>query len=202
MTIDLTTATKYAAEGTTFDLFQRQEVSRTAGGLLYGKDLGSAIWRLSWTTYPIPNDDAVAFEALLRSLDGVVTPFLAVDHRRIYPRAYPTGNFTDSGTLLSVNVDNQHIALTGLPAGQVISTGDFLSFGNALHQVVSGVTANGSGVTTQFEVRPHIRPGYTLGAAVSLKTPRGQFVLEPDSIRQRAYGSLHTVISFSGVQQL
>lgn len=187
-----------------FRLFTREEVSRTAYGRTIGKRLGSAIWTIEYTTHPMPNDDAVAFEALLNSFDGVVTPFEAADLRRRRPRAHPTGG--SNGTLLSVNANNKALALAGLSAGQIVSPGDYLAFDyvdqRALHQVVAGATANGGGITSQVEVRPHLRPGWTLNAAVTLIEPRGKFTLLPDTVQPRAQGGLHTVISFKAAQAL
>lgn len=191
----------------TISLVSRQEFgSRQANGTTYGKDFGSALWTVSFTTGPIPNDDALAYEALLNSLDGVIGSFEAYDMRRPYPRATPGGTGANDGVLASVNANKKAISLSGLAAGQVVSIGDYLSFtygtSRALHQVVETVTANGSGVTTQFEVRPHLRPGWALSPAttVTLKNPSGVFSLVPGSVSPRASGALHTVVSFQAVQ--
>ncbi len=63
------------------------------------------------------NDDAIAFEAALDSLDGVIFPFEARDLRKPYPRAYKSGVFSDTGTLTSVNANNKSIIISALPAG-------------------------------------------------------------------------------------
>lgn len=191
----------------TISLVSRQEFgSRSANGTTYGKDFGSALWHVGFTTGPIANDDAIAYEALLNSLDGVIGSFEAYDMRRAYPRLYPTGTGANNGVLASVNANNKAITLSGLANGQKVSIGDYLSFtygmSRALHQAVETVTANGSGVTGEFEVRPHLRPGWTLSpaTAVTLKAPSGLFSLVPGSVTARASGALHTVISFQAVQ--
>lgn len=191
----------------TFALVSRQELgSRSANGTTYGKDFGSALWTVAYTTGPIANDDALAYEALLNSLDGVIGSFEAYDMRRAYPRLYPTGTGANNGVLASVNSNNKAISLSGLVAGQVVSRGDYLSFtygtSRALHQAVESVTANGSGVTGEFEVRPHLRTGWTLSpaTAVTLKEPSGLFSLVPNSVASRASGALHSVISFQAIQ--
>lgn len=191
----------------TVSLVSRQEFgSRSANGTTYGKDFGSALWTVSFTTGPIPNDDALAYEALLNSLDGVIGSFEAGDLRRPYPRLYPTGTGANDGVLASVNANNKAISLSGLAASQVVSIGDYLSFtygtSRALHQVMETVTANGSGTTSEFEVRPHLRPGWTLSPAiaVTLKNPAGIFSLVPGSVQSKASGALHSVISFQAVQ--
>lgn len=199
-------ATSFADQN--FQLISRQELSRQANGRTIGKDLGSAIWVASYATIPMSNDDALAYEALLDSLDGVVQTFEAYDLRRIYPRSDPAGASYNNGALLSVNANNKALALSGLIAGQVVSAGDYLSFtygsSRALHKVAESVTANGSGVTAEFEVRPHLRTGWTLSPSttVLLKAPRGIFALMPGSVSSKPNGPLHSVISFQAVQYL
>lgn len=168
-----------------FDLDPQQETSRLADGTSIGKDLGPALWFGSYTTEELYNDVLVDYQAVLNSLDGVVNPFEAWDIRRPWPRAYKDGSAHD-GVLASVNANNKALTLSGLNAGQVVSRGDYLSFtytgGRALHQVMETVTANGAGLSPQFEVRPHLRAGWSLSAAVSLKAPRGLFTLAPKSV--------------------
>lgn len=205
---DIMTLVDYSADTAPPQLVSRQEMSRQGSGRTIGKDFGSALWLMSYATKPLPNDDALAFEAALDSLDGVIQTFEAADLRRIMPRLYPDGTGANNGTLLSVNANNKALALSGLAAGQVVSVGDYLSFNygtaRALHRAVETVTANGSGVTAQFEVRPHIRTGWTLSPAitVTLKTPRGIFSLVPGSVSARPSGALHTIVSFQAVQAI
>lgn len=186
----------------------RQEFSRQANGVTRGKDFGSAIWMATYTTGPLPNDDALAYEALLNSLDGVIQPFEAFDLRRPYPRAHPTGSGASDGVLLTVNDNNKAMSLSGLTSGQVISAGDYLSFtygdSRAVHQAMETVTADGSGETAEFEIRPYIRPGWTISPAttVKLKNPRGLFSLMPGTVTSRSSGGIHSVISFQAVQYL
>lgn len=195
------------ADQTFGPLMSRQEFgSRQANGTTYGKDFGSAIWPVSYTTGPLPNDDAVSYEALLNSLDGVIGIFEAYDMRRAYPRLYPNGTGANDGVLATVNANNKAITLTGLAANQVVSRGDYLSFtyggSRALHQAMETITADGSGATGEFEVRPHLRAGFTTGAAVNLKAPAGLFSLVPGSVQTKSNGALHTVVSFQAMQQL
>lgn len=204
---DIMSLVRYSADTQPLQLVSRQEQSRLASGATRGKDLGPALWLGNFTTAPLPNDDASAFEAVLDSLDGIIQPFEACDLRRNLPRAHPDGVCND-GVLLSVNANNKALSLSGLAAGQVVSVGDFLSFdfgtNRALHRVAETVTANSSGETAEFEVRPHIRPGWTLSpaTAVTLKNPRGIFVMLPGSVSPKTNGGLHTVVSFQAMQYL
>ncbi len=169
-----------------FDLLPRQEFSsRTAGGVTIAKDFGPALWFGTYTTEELPNDDALDYKAVLDSLDGAIGTFEAWDLRRPAPRLYGDGSAAN-GVLHSVNANNKALSLSGLNAGQVVSRGDYLSFdygGNrALHRVAEAVTANGSGLTAEFEVRPHLRPGWSLSQSVYVKSPRGIFVMVPGSV--------------------
>lgn len=207
LTFPLTTLFDIAQIGDqTFQLQSRQELSRMASGITIAKDLGSALWAATFTTAQMANDDALTLEAKLNALDGSIQLFEAYDLRRPYPKSVPSGSFTDSGLLNSVNANNKALSLKSLPASFVLTPGDYLAFdygsSRALHQIVEGVTANGSGLTTEFEVRPHIRSGYALNSAVKLKNPRGQFVMLPNSVASKSSGALHTIISFQAVQFL
>lgn len=190
----------------TFQLTSRQEQARLASGITRGKDFGPALWVATYTTGSLANDDAIAYEAALNSLDGVIQTFEASDLRRQYPRSDPTGATYNNGTLVSVNANNKALALSGLVANQVVSAGDYLSFdyatGRALHQVMETVTADDTGLTSQFEVRPYIRSGFTTGAAVTLKVPRGIFVLLPGSVSSKISNNLFSIVTFQAVQSL
>jgi len=152
------------------------------------------------------NDDVLSLEAKLNSLDGVINTFEAGDIRRPYPKARPDGVFGDTGVLNSVNANNKAISISGLDAGMALSVGDYLSFtygtSRALHQVVEAVTASGTGLTVEFEVRPYLRPGWALGAAIKLKLPKGIFTLLPDSIASATQGPITSTVSFKAIQSL
>lgn len=185
----------------TFQLVARQELSRTAGGTTYGKDLGPALWAASYTSAPMPHSEAVSFEAGLNALGGVIGTFDAYDLRRPYPLQHADGNFTDSAKIASV--DGTKIALKDLPAGFKLSAGDYLSMEIAgqrvLHQIVEPVVADGDGETTEFSIRPEPWPGTAADMAVTLKRPACRMALLPNSVTTRVSGT-HTTISFQAGQ--
>lgn len=189
-----------------FDLQQRQELSTLAGGKTIGKDMGPPLWVATYTTEELRNDDAVDYQAVINSLDGVTRLFEAFDLRRASPRAYPGGVGANDGVLRTVNANNKWLSLSGLAAGQIISRGDYLSFtygtNRALHQAMELVAANGSGTTPEFEVRPLVRSGFSLSAAVSLKAPRGLFSLVPGSVQPKQTRDKFGQVSFSAGQYI
>jgi hypothetical protein len=209
--IDVLTAVGFSPPYS-FEPLLRQELGiRQANGVSIGVDFGSALWAAAYTTEELRNDDALDYQALLASLNGVVHPFEAWDLRRPAPRLYPGGTAAANGVLHSVNANNKALSLSGLNAGQVVSRGDYLSFdyhgevdgdSRALHQLVETIAANGAGLTAEFEVRPHLREGWSLGAAVNLKAPRGIFTMLPGSIVPKQTRGSFGVISFSAIQFL
>lgn len=187
----------------TFKLIERQEYSRSANGVTYGKSMGSSLWQGRWVTAPLYHDDALDYEAILRSLDGVIGTFYGHDLRRPYPRAHADGVFADDAEIAALGVDGKSMALDGLSAGFILSRGDYLAFdygsARALHQAMESVVADGTGTTPSFEVRPHIRQGATLGAGVTLKRPSAIFALLPGTLETTVSGMTSSV-SFEAIQ--
>lgn len=196
---------QFHVEDTDFELKARQEFSRTAGGKTYGKDLGPALWRASYTSAEMPISQAVTVQATLHSLDGVVRTLYIYDVRRPYPLRRPLGDFTDDAQIYAISA-NGRVRLENLPAGMVLSVGDYFAFnyagGRALHQVMEQVTTDGLGITPYFEVRPYLRPGVAVGVAVILKKPGCIARLEPDSISVRPRSPMTATVSFSAWQDL
>lgn len=197
-----------------FQLLHRQELSREASGVTRGKDLGPALWVTEVTTTVLTNDELIEYLAKLNSLDGVVNAIELYEKRRPYPKNYANGVFNDTGTILSV--DNSNLALirlAGLPANFALSVGDFFAFdwgsdpeSRALHQVVEPVTADGSGTTANFEVRPAIRNPELVEIspqiAVTFKRPAARFTVMPGSIQTNEAGPFNTSISFQALQSI
>ena len=71
-----------------------------------------------------------------------------------------------------------------------------------LMQAAEGATANGSGVTGVFEVRPQLRPGITAGLAVTLKKPAAKVKIVPGSLRIETVTTLLSQLRFTARQTL
>jgi len=188
------------------ELMERQELGgREANGAQPAVSYGSGLWRGTYATDILRNDDAIDFQAVLNSLDGLIGAFEAWDMRRPAPRAHRDGS-ANNGVLATVNANNKAIALTGLKAAQIVSRGDYLSFdyaGNrALHQAMETIVADGVGATAEFEVRPHLREGWGAGAVVNLKAPRGIFLLVKDSVQPRRVNGRIQSFSFQAAQYI
>ncbi len=193
---------------TTFWPLWRQELSRTGGGATQAKDFGTPLWRASFTTAPIALADVGPAEAALISLNGSTGSFLARDIRRPYPQAHADGVFSDSGTIGTLDGGNAFmLSLADLPVGFQLTAGDYLGFSYgarpslALHVVAAAPpAADGLGDTASFEVFPAIRPGALVGAAVTLKKPSCEMILEPGAQAPGIVGLTASAVSFSGIQ--
>lgn len=180
------------------------DVSVTQGGEIFTASAGNALWRGALILARTPLSRSEEVSALLRLLARPGSSFMARPVARAYPYSDPDGSAALTSVVLdSVAGNNRDITLTGLPAGFVLSPGDYLSFDygtsplrHAFHQLISGAVADATGLTPPFEVIPPIRAGAALGAAVTLQAPSFKAVIEPGSIAEGAYRR----VSLDGVQ--
>jgi hypothetical protein len=192
----------------TFWPLWRQELSRTAGGSTQAKDFGTPLWRANFATAPIALMDVGPAEAALISLNGSTGSFLAHDIRRPYPQGYADGVFSDTGTIGALDGGNLFMmSLADLPVGFQLTAGDYLGFSygarpsRALHMVMAAPpAADALGDTASFEVFPAIRPGALVGAAVTLKKPTCEMILEPGQAPPTTQGMVASAVSFGGIQ--
>lgn len=204
---DIFTVGKFNTQS--FNLKHRSELSRHASGWSRPKDLGYPLWVGSWGTVERKNDFAIELEAIIRSMDDGIHGFLAGDLRRQYPKAYPTGAFTDSGQLDAATTGSQ-AKIKSLPAGFVITRGDYFCFDytigsvtyRAYHQAMESVTASGAGLTALFDVRPYIISGWAASAPVTFKKPTACFKLDPGSFDPEAVSVITSSGKFSAYQSL
>ena len=191
-------------DGYKFALLYRQEYSRQANGITIPKDMGRPIWTMDATTKPMPHDEALAFEAKMETLDGGLGTFKAWDVRKPYPSAYPNGDFADTGKIAAIGGNRKSLSLYDLPGNFVLSIGDYLSFQGygwaSLHRIGQSITANSSGVTGQFEIRPHLWFTVDVDTPVTLKRPSTVMSIMPGSITPSQYDALHSVLSFQAYQ--
>lgn len=195
-----------------FDLTESMRHSQTQGGEVLVSDLGPRLWTFEVQVVTKTHAEARKGEALARMLRQAGRPFFAFDKTAAYPAADRKGVILGSSTptINTVNSDNRRMRVQGLPAGYTLSRGDLLSFTYgldptryALHEVITPVTADGSGLTPLFEVSPFIRPGAQAGAAVTLAKPFCKAVMIPGSYRP---GLRRVVVTegftFSAIQTL
>lgn len=158
------------------------EITPLRSGALIAKDLGPTLWKPSFRSTEMEAADAGVIRAWCASLLST-EPFYGYDKLREYPLAYPlptgfTGltvagdAFSGKCALASVATNKVELGLSALPVGFILSPGDYIAFdygssnGRALHMVIVGGTADGSGALS-IEVRPPLRVGYETEAATN-----------------------------------
>jgi hypothetical protein len=203
-----TIADRLGIEKITSDIGLQQEYSGLGSGTGWGTDLAPPNRNWEVSLYSRDNAEAARTIALLEQLDGLLNSFYMYDPRKIYPRSDPDGSILAGQTITinSLGSDNHSLSLDGLPAGWDINIGDFLhwDFGSsptrrAFHRCVQRSVADGSGTTSEFDVRGYILGG-TVGTAVTLIKPAMKAQLIPNSLRDQSDGKLNTILSFKVMQ--
>ncbi|WP_156796472.1 hypothetical protein [Brevundimonas sp. BAL3] len=164
-------------------------ISPTNDGNVSGVTLGFPLWRARWTLgQSISRQTSEEWRAFIAVLRGQQRTFLGYDQGRRYPLSAPDGfagltrvgggAFDGSATSWSVNTTRDEAALSGFPAGFVVSIGDYIMWRwetggvkrRAMSRAVLPAVANGSGVATVL-VEPPL-PTLVPGSAVAdMKEP-------------------------------
>ena len=184
----------------------QQELSFIGSGGTIAKDLAPALWRAAIRTVPMDHDELAYFMAMIEAMHGSTNTFYCYDTTRRYPKLDPTGSIVGSSAVKINGVSGTTaLSLKALPASYVISVGDLLSFdygstpSRAFHRALEQVTANGSGVTGNFDVSPPLRSGAAADISVSLKKPSCIMRMVPGSFRVDA-GVKFATAGFDAIQ--
>lgn len=162
-----------------FDLLWRQEQSRQANGRAIVKDMGSPLWRASYQSAPMYADDLDRWRARLAAMENGLKTFLGRNIARLRPIAHPGSSVLPSGTIASIGSNRKTVTLSGF-SGITLQVGDMFTIASKdLHQIVDVDTGT-------YEVRPHIWPGVTTGAAVSVTKPHCTMAIVPGSVTSAA----------------
>lgn len=188
-----------------FAPFYGQETTGQASGAIIVKELRSTLWKAQLSRSNILPADADELQADLLALEGSLYTFYCYNPRRAYPAADPGGSILGASAVQihTVGASNKSLRLKGLPNGYVLTKGDYLSFdygsSRALHQIIEAATADGSGITPEFEVRPAIRPGAAVNDDVSLVKPAALMRILPPGFQLQTDGYLSS-LTFEAVQ--
>lgn len=197
-----------------FHLPENVEQAATRGGEQLAAEVGERLWRGEITLGRLELPETGRPEVLVDLLRAPGRSFMAYDRRRPYPLLDPGGTILGAAapTILALNgSDARELRLQGLPAGYVLSPGDYLSFAygsapvrQALHRVVDvSVTADGLGETPFFEVTPYLRQGALVGAGVQLGRAWCKAVLVFGSVSpMQGSHTIYDGLSFQFVQTL
>lgn len=179
---------------TEFDLLWRQEQSRQANGRTIVKDMGSPLWRVSYQSRSMKPNEMDYWRARLHAMENGLKTFFGRPLARCRPIAHPGTAELPSGTVNTIGSDRKTLTFSGL-SSLTLQSGDMVRLGNGdLHQIVD--VASGT-----FEVRPHLWPGVTTGAAASVDKPYCIMAIVPGSVSSSADMSTgRGAISFQAIE--
>lgn len=184
MTLIFPRAMPIGVAAQTFELDRVDLSTERAGGRVNGVSVGLPRWSGRWTlSQQISQAASDEWRAFVTSLRGLQRPFFGFDQGRPFPKATPNGfaglsragggAFDGAATSWSVNTERDVLGLAGLPAGLILSLGDYAMLRwttgggerRSLHRVVEGAVANGSGAASP-SVEPPV-PAFVPGSAVA-----------------------------------
>lgn len=181
----------------------RQETSRSAGGVTLVKDLGPLLWQVSYLTTAIERDRAGEVEADLLTLENGGQLFEGYDPARPFPASDKLSPLTGV-TIHSIRTDRLALRITGLPAGFVLTKGDWLSIddGTNLHLLRAAQTSvsTGTGLSPWFEIRPGLRPSIVVAMPVVLRYAPARFMVDPGTVLRSPVDGLRDTLSWSATQ--
>ena len=174
--------------------------NQTAGGEVIRSGGAARLWRGSLALAPRTHAAAMLLEARLRVLSAAGASFNIGDMRRAGAAQAAQINSTNFATAGDI------VTLKALPVGHVVAAGDYLAFDHsgrrALHQVVTGSTANASGVTGNIEIVPPLRAAPAVGTSVTIGG-KCRAVMLPGSLDPGTAGQVITAgATFDWIQTL
>lgn len=191
---------------------QRQrQMSRDGSGIIYLKDLGPSLWTATVQSVPLDHNVAEQIMALINSMEDQLAGFYVWNPRLFYPQSDPGGVVVAGHTqsINTINADTKRVSIKHLPAAYVLTRGDYFHVvavatgKQQLFQIVDAViTADGTGLTVEFEVSPHIRPG--LGMAVNdpvtLIKPSCVMKIIPGTLDSPVQDSDNSIVTFQTIE--
>lgn len=187
-----------------FELYRRQETSRSTAGRTYVKDIGDPLWFATYQSVELSINDLDRWRARLDALDEGLQTFYGRPLSRCYPVAYPGGaGVPISDVVVSfVASDGKRCTISGLPAGYAFKAGDMIRIPDSgLYRLVEDRTASESGAAALIEVRPHFWPGIAIGSTVELVRPWCPMAIVPGSISTEAAAATgRGTISFQAME--
>lgn len=194
------------------DLTEALQASRLAGGTVMTDSIGDRLWQCDVQLAGDRPGQMQSFQAKANVLREAASSLLVSSHEHPWPSGDPGGLILGASQPLisALAVNNRELSLSDLPAGYVISDGDFIGFQYgadpvryAFHQVVVGAVADVGGQTGLIEMTPHIRPGAVVGSAVSLVRPVFKAIMVPGSYKPGGFSrGFKSGPSFTVVQTL
>ena len=209
---------KLPIQNASLELGEAYEMNETGFGELLTASLGSRLWKMDISLRGGSYNEMEELRSKVNLLRQPGKTFLIHSIPGAYPRHDPTGSILGANqvTINSVRANQIELNFTGLPVGYRLYEGDYFSFEYgtnpvryAFHQMVLSntsnnfVNANASGTTQFMEVTPALRPGFAVGANVTIIKPVFKALIVPGTGKLGKTGGRETSgISFSAIQTL
>lgn len=168
---------------------RNDELSGIGSGQVWQAELASPLWMADIALAPVKGAAAEQVAALVRKLHGSQEQFLLYHPCMRFPQADPTGAVLGAATVQinSISANRDAISLKGLPAGYTLTLADKMSvaYGSspvryAFLEASENAVANGSGVTPEFAIFPHVPAALAANLTVVLKNPSCKMFIPPD----------------------
>lgn len=217
MTVSFPYALSYLADALsikscTFDVQRNDETDGSGDGRVWQSELASPLWTATITLNDGYLADLEQVATKLRKLSGAQESFYLYNPARLYPQSDPTGSILGTNTVEvnSIGSDGTSLSLKGLPASYVLTLADkgHIDFGSNptrryFFEIDETITANGSGVTAEFQVFPAIPAGIAVNAVVSLIKPAAKMFIMPGSFNPGSMsGPLTSGLTFKAMQRV
>lgn len=182
----------------TWDANRNDELSGTGDARVWQAELAAPLWTADVKLTIGYHDEVKQVAALIRKLYGAQESFYLFDPTSQYPQSDPTGSIIDSSDVKvqAVSTGRAKLRLYGVPAGYVLTLGDKFQVTTASRyyfaEVSETVTADGSGITPEFEVFPHVPLSVGANDAVNLKKPACLMFIMPGSFNPGTASGLIT----------
>ncbi|MCF1449996.1 hypothetical protein FS815_24710 [Agrobacterium vitis] len=170
----------------TWGIQRNDEFDTLGSGDVWQAELAVPLWTAQIALATSRNDELTQTAAVIRSLDGVRTPFMVCDLIRQYPLLDPKG-LAIAGRNISVRevgADRITARMTGFPAGYALSPGDKLqvTYGGqvAFVEVARKSVADADG-NLDAPIFPRFPLAIAAGMTVILVRPACPMVIVPES---------------------
>ena len=183
-------ADRLPIQSVTWDIKRNDELSGSGDSRVWQAELADPLWTADVQLDRDRHNEMKQIAALIRKLHGAQESFFLFDPLSKYPQADTDGTVLGASTVQveAVGSERQTLALKGLPAGYELTLGDKGQIAyssnptqNYFFEFSEGITADGSGVTAEVEVFPHVPAGLVADDAVTLARPACKVFIMPGS---------------------
>lgn len=170
-----------------FDDHRNDNISGSGDGRVWPAELADPLWTADVECAPGTFNEVKQIAALIRALKGSQESFWLYDPISRYPQADPTGSILGAAPVQVSEIPSNRnlIRFKGLPSAYTLTLGDKAQITTTTRsyfcEVIETVTANTSGVTTQFEVYPAVPLAVAVNDPVTLVRPACKMFIWPGS---------------------